>query len=1166
MAKKSRNNSPPKAFFDSSIFDRNLNESRFESLDSLSKYKENRDVFLSSSFHFGQSVGGLKSTSQLKVDFSQFENHTFFNSAEVNVNVAFDKFVNYYPFDGTKAETALFFEGLSGFEKWLFDKKLPKHNGYLHFSSSVANTTGHYVEFVNNVGVNTGLISSERTGKPKIAKDDFDCLSLELSYLAPPMTTANNMTIFQCVTGSDGITLSVSASDDGSVSGSLFFKVASLEKDVNGTEFIVSGTVKSDVRLVENKWHHIVAEWNKGIQDSQYLRLYVDGREDNKSDGFSISNINLDGAKCYIGSGSSFGSGIDDVYGFLSGSIDEFRIWDRKRSDSEINTFSKKNVFAQNGLLLRYSFNEPSGSGKESLILDSSGNSLHGTLKSASFGTVGTIFDYSVLKINSSGSSLSTNPLPTSSMEYESSYYSPVLFSSYGGLSDLKTEMLSSASKYDNENEALITKQIPEHYFYEASYFEFGSEDSSPYGKDICEENRFDKNSSVGAHILSGLLYTWAKMFDEIKIFIDQFENLVYYGIDEFDQSPTIFSKLVGEFYGVDIKSFFDNASFRQFFDGEGVTLSDDWISNSMETIRDSLWERIFHALPYVLKSKGTIDSIKSYIRSFGVNPDSNFRFVEYGGIGSHVEINDKRIKKSEVSKMLDMSSSNCYLASPYLSSSYYDSSEHGLLTSQSFTVEQIVKIPTSTQAVTQSLCRMMLSGSSTNEVNPGLLFNVLAISASSDSHISSSLKFYGYPIADINANENLIEMEITGVNIFDGEKWNVSWGRNVETYPSHSYFLNVAKSNFGDIVRYETTSSWFVTDDNLDVTKKLVSTDISGTFLSFGSQSILSSNNASYYFLNRDDIPSLSKTTNFDGSLSQVRFWSKGLSEGEFKEHVRNFKSLGVEKPKQNFNFSASFYDSTLSNQNPHLESWERLRFDVSTDQSEVSSSADGSLNLIDFSQNKFLFEDSPSTWDFSYLSGSGFEPSKEVVKNEEFFYSYVSPYFDDFSNSERVNINPEGVYSENALDEILIDNRFSIEYSIANALNEDIVNIFSTLKEISNLIGKPSDVFSMDYVELENLRMTYFNRLKDKINIKGFFDFFSWFDSNIIEFVKQLVPARTNFIGNNFVVESHMLERSKYSYKFYSQFIDKDNISVSEEKSDFAKTINEDIIDIEL
>ena len=47
---------------------------------------------------------GLKNTQQLLVDWSKFEEHVFFNSAEAKVNLAYDNIINGFPFDGTAAE------------------------------------------------------------------------------------------------------------------------------------------------------------------------------------------------------------------------------------------------------------------------------------------------------------------------------------------------------------------------------------------------------------------------------------------------------------------------------------------------------------------------------------------------------------------------------------------------------------------------------------------------------------------------------------------------------------------------------------------------------------------------------------------------------------------------------------------------------------------------------------------------------------------------------------------------------------------------------------------------------------------------------------------------------------------------------------------------------
>ena len=48
---------------------------------------------------------GLKSTQQIDLQWADFTNHTFFNSAESKVNVAFDRIINSYPFDGMNRST-----------------------------------------------------------------------------------------------------------------------------------------------------------------------------------------------------------------------------------------------------------------------------------------------------------------------------------------------------------------------------------------------------------------------------------------------------------------------------------------------------------------------------------------------------------------------------------------------------------------------------------------------------------------------------------------------------------------------------------------------------------------------------------------------------------------------------------------------------------------------------------------------------------------------------------------------------------------------------------------------------------------------------------------------------------------------------------------------------
>jgi hypothetical protein len=131
-------------------------------------------------------------------------------------------------------------------------------------------------------------------------------------------------------------------------------------------------------------------------------------------------------------------------------------------------------------------------------------------------------------------------------------------------------------------------------------------------------------------------------------------------------------------------------------------------------------------------------------------------------------------------------------------------------------------------------------------------------------------------------------------------------------------------------------------------------------------------------------------------------------------------------------------------------------------------------------------------------------------------------------FENSE---ISP--VYEVRRSETPLDDLRFSIEISASRILDEDIAKIFATLDEMDNAIGQPELQFSPDYPRLEVIRDIYFNRLTEKIKIKQLYEFFKWFDTSMTTLIEKFIPSNTRFLGVNYIVEPHSLERAKFNYQ---------------------------------
>ena len=1092
---------------------------------SIQKYRlkdfEDTNLLSSSSFRYDPPGVGMKSTQQLRVDWSQFENHVFFNSAEVAVNVAFDNVINSFPFDGSRQELEAFFDGLTGFEKWVYDQ-FPKNIGYLNFSGSAGVTGGSYIEVIDHAGIAFPTLSKTQTGRSALDPAG-DSMSFEMQ-LHVPNGSNDNQVILQKLSGTNnGFTLGLVATGSTDMANVML-------------TFASASTVLSVTGAVEKGgFTHLVASYNRDPGDN---RLYLYANEAliaSSSTRAEMNDIDFTLSSMYIGTGSTAttttGSFVPAAT--LSGSIDELRIFHDVRTIADQRAYAQKSIFAQDTLKLYFKFNEPSGalastSGDSTnrIVLDSSGQSLHAFVHEDGYSTA----------LRDTGSL--ANP-----MTHERLTNSPILFPSYDAVQNLNSTLLTTASLYDASNPNLITKLIPKHYFLEGQAYEALETEDGEVGDAYGGDGIPGEGELGTAQLLSAFLYTVAKHFDEVKLFLDAFGRSIFVDYDEFDVAPDQLLPFVASYYGFELPGMFSNATFEQFINGENIGRTPDTNELSLQQVQNEIWRRILANLTEIVRSKGTIHSIKAFIRTLGVDPDQNFRIREFGG-PKRGKLGASRENKAQVSTMIETSGSETAFSIispplfgarsepgwPYMTSDPSD----GLFTSGSWTAEGIYRFPiTRANATTQSLARMTVTGSSLS--NPGLIFNLIALSSSVP--ISASLMLYGKPATGNDAN--MLQLHLTGVNVYDGNQWQVSFGRNrnddvaaeLNSNFSSSYFVRVIRQANGTIYEEHTTSSLFLEEANsvhaLNTLQFITaSLNASGSSIAYGAQSF----DTSSEFLTS----SAATVTAFNGRLGHLRFWSKGLSLEETREHARNFRSLGVEDPLVNFNFITT-----------ESGSFERLRIDASTDQIVTQSDSSGDISIFDFSQNGF------------HLTGSGFLSTTSVIRPETFRYSIISPKFDEAISNNKIrvrsfqqfeNVQLHGgqvapIFETPPSEEPEDDPRFAIDISIVDSLNEDMINIFATLDSLDNIIGAPELIFAEDYPNLQELRDVYFNRLTDKVNLKSFFEFFKWFDASVGMFIEQLIPRKTRFLGTSFVVESHMLERPKFQYQYEDAYIGSNN-----------------------
>lgn len=1071
-----------------------------------------------SSFLYDENTG-LKNSQQLNIDWSQFENHTFFSSAEVNVNAAIEKVITHFPFDGTKKDVEIFIDSLTGFEKYVFDT-FPEFAGALHFSGTAAgednsNTPGTWIRVIDKSGYD--VISKESNAITIINPDDADSFSIEAIINLPAIPNECQI-IFQKANNKQGYTLALLP-----CSSSLFstcsFSVRS-GSNINSVNF----------QVPKGEYFHIAGVLDKSFARGHTLTGFVNFEANQSSKKQFFNKIDIDDNDAFIGSGSIF-STLDGDYTpaqTLSGTLDEFKIYHAARTKNIMRADSTRGSYASSDMKLYFRFNEPSGtisSNNPSIIIDSSGNSLHSRISN---------FD-NQLRTNVTG--VVDYPLA-----YEKREYKKILFPAFSGVFEMHQTFLTGAKAYDTNNPNLIFKHIPQHYLLEGSDYDGINENQIQNPSIVSDVLGESKQGST--QMIVKFLSVWAKHFDEIKIMIDAFSKMKSVS---YDANSSIPDEFIGDIFrdrGFIMPTLFNKSDVNQFVYGENVYNEID--TNPIKQIKSEIARRIATNLVDITRSKGTHHSIRSFLRSVGIDPDNSLKIREYGGISTG-QITNKREKKTEIIPFIHFSGS-VYLTSSFLSGSRIepgvpniqgsyivqnnittgtDNASDGLWTSGSFFTELLVKLPINdqnnitTSDGSQSLVRLISSSSIDHTV-----VNLIASPDDDYPQVSSSLRLFVRPGFQTSSSPLFdLTLNLPGKGIYDGDIWHVAFGREfsgITGNPSSSYTLRAGKSDYDmGCITYVTTSYF---SDTISVFSHISSAfNDSGLFFAIGDTNTNSST-TSYFLDNTLAVDDIARTSQFVGKAANLRFWSKFHPVDEWKSHVVDPKSLGVSNPKINYNFTTS-----------ESGSFERVRFDSLSKKDTLLSSVSGTILFYDYTLNG------------GTCLLTGCLTSSQYIDGEVYNYMILSPAFDEASTSDKIRI--RSLYNTGSLadvdyvvetptyqnanifayEEPQDDTRLSIDFSLMDSLDRDIVTMFSSLDVINDYIGRPELNYSPDYPDLDIIRNIYFQRHVNKPSFSKFLEFYRWFDISLSSFITQLIPAKTNYKGTNFVVESHMLERHK-------------------------------------
>ena len=231
---------------------------------------------------------------------------------------------------------------------------------------------------------------------------------------------------------------------------------------------------------------------------------------------------------------------------------------------------------------------------------------------------------------------------------------------------------------------------------------------------------------------------------------------------------------------------------------------------------------------------------------------------------------------------------------------------------------------------------------------------------------------------------------------------------------------------------------------------------------------------------------------TNFTGTLreysdvkvSSLRVWTDYLSDTAIKSHATDPSSFGVDNPLRNAytSQSGSAPDSNGYGRNvkqiPQMETLAlHWTFDTTT-----GSNADGQFFVEDATSGSSELASSTGQTNNGWLApitdirhpGRGYSfPISDTGSISREYVNIAKKLEPDVLNSndmiELVSSNDDSLFTRESRP---ISFYYAAEKSLYAILSDEILKVFSTIKDFNNLIGEPVNRYRMEYKQLEKLR----------------------------------------------------------------------------------------------
>ena len=501
--------------------------------------------------------------------------------------------------------------------------------------------------------------------------------------------------------------------------------------------------------------------------------------------------------------------------------------------------------------------------------------------------------------------------------------------------------------------------------------------------------------------------------------------------------------------------------------------------------INASIYKRIYNSVPYILKKKGSYAGLRALINLFGV-PDTVLRISEFGG-QNKTNTNDYDYWYNQFNYAFYTSGSN-YVTSSFSLNTAWGSSNN---------VPQAVEFRFKTDGLPQNTASIASQSLWETSNNVKLVLTYTGSGYTSGSYSGSVINPYNqYAKLDFSPDPASPNSSASVyLPFYDGGWWSVLVNKEGTNYTL------TAKNKI------------YIGDD--------------GNFIGFQASSSVTSSATSW---NNSTVSYFGVSSSlagkvFTGSLQEIRYYTRALSQSNFDDYVMNPLAI----------------DGNYINSAPYVLAFRApLGSDLITGSTtSIHPKITGSwVTTSSFTSNSSYY----------YNSTPAFENNTEVIFVNEFpagiknrisnkiqQQNLVLPYSSSNDPNTPYNqtlspfrsIQQQSVLSGSYTKNI---NYVEIAFSPQNEINDDINEQLGYFN-IGEYIGDPrlQSTTAESYPALDALRDAYFEKYSSNYQWFDYIRLIEFFDNSLFKMLQDFIPARTD-LAAGIVVKQHVLERNKY------------------------------------